>query len=84
MCNKKVMKILVVIIGIFFGTVLYLQTQGVVEINWDKIQSVLESTLLTISNALSIAEQIPIITGNLRITLTGGLSAGLLLGFSKG
>jgi uncharacterized membrane protein (Fun14 family) len=81
---KKVMKILVIIIGIFLGALMYLQTQQIIAINWDKLQSVSESTLLVISNALSNTEQISTIAANLGIPLAGGLSAGLVLGLSKG
>ena len=81
---KKVMKISAIIIGIFFGALIYLQTQGVIAINWEKLQSILESTLSAISSTITNTEQISIITANIGIPLTGGLSAGLVLGLSKG
>lgn len=81
---KKVIKILVVIIGIFLGALVYLQSQQIMEINWQRLQSISESTLLIIINAMSSTEQISVITMNLGIPLAGGLSAGLVLGFLKG
>lgn len=81
---KKIIKILAVIVGVFLGALIYLQSQQLMEINWDKLQFVSESVLLVISNAISSADQISTITGNLGIPLTGGLSGGLVLGFSKG
>jgi uncharacterized membrane protein (Fun14 family) len=50
---KRVMKILAVIAGIFFGALMYLQSQSLISINWDKLQSVSQSTLTTINNSLT-------------------------------
>jgi uncharacterized membrane protein (Fun14 family) len=77
---KKVMKVLAVLVGIFFGAMMYLQSQGIVNVNWDKLQSL----LTTFSNSLTDASQISTIAGNLGIPLTGGLAAGLAAGLLKG
>jgi uncharacterized membrane protein (Fun14 family) len=63
---KKVMKIFVTIIGIFLGALMYFQSQQIIAVNWDKLQSVSESTLLVISNALSNTQQISAITANFK------------------
>jgi uncharacterized membrane protein (Fun14 family) len=81
---KKVMKILAIIAGVFFAALMYLQSQGVININWDKLQSVSQSTLTTISNSLTDTGQISTIAGNLGIPLSGGLAAGLAAGLLKG
>lgn len=81
---KKVMKILGVIIGGFLGALICLQSQGVIAIDWDKLQSVLESALSAISSSISNTDQISIITANLGMPLASGLSGGLVLGLSKG
>ena len=81
---KKVIKIFMVIIGIFFGAVMYFHTQQIIAINSDKLQSLSQSFLSLLSNTISNTEDISVITGTLGIPLTGGLSAGLVLGFSKG
>jgi uncharacterized membrane protein (Fun14 family) len=81
---KKVMKILVIIAGVFFAALIYLQLQGIININWDKLQSVSESALTTISASLTDTGQISAITGNLGIPLTGGLAAGFAIGLMKG
>jgi uncharacterized membrane protein (Fun14 family) len=74
------MKILAVIVGVFFGVLMYLQSQGIVNINWDRLQSVSQSTVSTISNSLTDTGQISTITGNLGLPLTGGLAAVFALG----
>ena len=53
---KRIMKILAVIAGVFFAALLYLETQQIVNVNWDKIQTISNSVLSTItttSNATS-------------------------------
>jgi uncharacterized membrane protein (Fun14 family) len=81
---KKVMKILAVVVGIFFGAMMYLQWQGIINVDWDKLQIVSQSLLTTLSNSLRDTSQISTITGNLGIPLTGGLAAGLAAGLLKG
>jgi uncharacterized membrane protein (Fun14 family) len=44
---KRIMKILAVIAGVFFATLLYLESQHVVNVNWDKIQMISNSVLST-------------------------------------
>jgi uncharacterized membrane protein (Fun14 family) len=80
---KKVMKILAVIAGVFFAALIYLQSQSIININWDKLQSVSQSTLTTISNSLTDTGQISTIAGNLGIPLSGGLAAGFAVGIMK-
>ncbi|SRR6266498_4365450 len=81
---KKVMKILAVIVGVFFGAIMYLQFQGLISVNWDKLQSMSNSTVTTIANTMTDTGQISAIAGNLGLPLTGGLAAGLTLGLIKG
>jgi uncharacterized membrane protein (Fun14 family) len=38
---KKLFKILAIIAGVFFAALLYLEQQGIVNVNWDKLQGVL-------------------------------------------
>ena len=80
---KKVIKLIAVIIGVFFGALLYLQSQNIISIDWAKLQSFSESTLSIIGNSITTGN-ISNILGNFGLPLTGGLSAGLVLGFSKG
>jgi uncharacterized membrane protein (Fun14 family) len=46
---KRIMKILAVIAGVFFAALLYLESQHIVNVNWDKIQTISNSILSTIT-----------------------------------
>jgi uncharacterized membrane protein (Fun14 family) len=46
---KRIMKILAVIAGVFFAALLYLESQHIVNINWDKLQMISNSILSTIT-----------------------------------
>jgi len=81
---KRVMKILAVIAGAFFAALMYLQSQGLISVNWDKLQSVSQSTVTTLSNSLTDSGQVTNILGNLGIPLTSGLAAGFAVGLIKG
>ena len=81
---KKVMKILAIIAGIFLGSLIYLQSQSIIAVNWEKLQSILQSTLPIINNSISDAGLANGITGIIGMPLLGGLSAGLVLGLAKG
>src|SRR6266516_4095660 len=48
---KRIMKILAVIAGVFFAALLYLESQHIVNINWDKLQIISNSVLSTITTA---------------------------------
>ena len=37
---KRMMKILAVIAGVFFAALLYLESQHIVNVNWDKLQTI--------------------------------------------
>jgi uncharacterized membrane protein (Fun14 family) len=45
------MKILAVIAGVFFASLLYLESQHIVNVNWDKLQTISNSILSTIGTA---------------------------------
>jgi uncharacterized membrane protein (Fun14 family) len=81
---KKVMKILAIIAGVFLGALIHLQSQSIIGINWDKLQFLLEHSFLFVSNSASSSSLVSNVLGNIGLPLTGGLSAGLLLGFTKG
>ena len=48
---KRIMKILAVIAGVFFAAIIYLESQHIVNVNWDKLQTVSNSILSTITSA---------------------------------
>lgn len=82
---KKVIKIAMVIMGAFFGAVIYFQSQGIMFINWEKVYSMANGTMNTLVNSTG-ADQgiIQTVITNLGIPLAGGMAAGFALGFMKG
>ncbi len=94
---KKVIKLLAIIVGLFLAGLAYLQNHQIASINWNKLQTVSEDAITTLSNAIII--QIPgfgdssyataTASSSLAITsfgipLTGSMSAGFTIGFIKG
>src|SRR5437773_11417845 len=74
---KRIMKILAVIAGVFFAALLYLESQHIVNVNWDKLQTISNSVLSTITTATAT-------TTNATSTNTGGLSIPAILGNNTG
>ena len=52
---KRIMKILAVIAGVFFAALMYLESQHIVNINWDKLQTISNSILSTITTTTTNA-----------------------------
>jgi uncharacterized membrane protein (Fun14 family) len=52
---KRIMKILAVIAGVFFAALLYLESQHIVNVNWDKLQIISNSILSTIGTTTTNA-----------------------------
>ena len=52
---KRIMKILAVIAGVFFAALLYLESQHIVNVNWDKLQTISNSILSTITTTTTNA-----------------------------
>jgi uncharacterized membrane protein (Fun14 family) len=46
---KRIMKILAVIAGVFFAALMYLESQHIMNVNWDKLQTISNSVLSTIT-----------------------------------
>jgi uncharacterized membrane protein (Fun14 family) len=46
---KRIMKVLAVIAGVFFAALMYLESQHIVNVNWDKLQMISNSILSTIT-----------------------------------
>jgi uncharacterized membrane protein (Fun14 family) len=85
---KKVMKILAVGAGIFFAALMYLESQNMVNINWDKLQIASQNAVSILTNA---AAQIPLASTttsstaiNLALPMTGSSAAiGFAIGFVR-
>ena len=88
---KKVVKLVAVVVGLFFAGLSYLQYQQIIDIKWAKLQSVSQNAVTTLANATT---QIPGLSGtshtaaltitNSGIPLTGSMSMGFAVGFMKG
>jgi uncharacterized membrane protein (Fun14 family) len=86
---KKVLKILAIVVGLFFAGLAYLQYQQIVNIHWNKLQATSQNAVTTLANA---STQIPgfndsdhtTALSNLGIPLTGSVSVGFPIGFLKG
>ncbi len=53
---KKVVKVVAVVVGLFFAGLAYLQYQRLIDIKWAKLQSVSQNLVTTLANATT---QIP-------------------------
>ena len=94
---KKVLKILAVVVGLFFAGLAYLQYQQIVSINWERLQATSQNAVTTLANATTqISNHISNITdssnhaiaaldiSNIGIPLTGSMAMGFAVGFMKG
>ncbi len=89
----KIIKIMAIIVGLFLAGLAYLQYHHIANINWNKLQTVSESTITTLSNAIihipgfgdgNAATVSSLALTNFGIPLTGSMSAGFTIGFIKG
>jgi uncharacterized membrane protein (Fun14 family) len=92
---KKMMKILAVVAGIFLAVLIYLESQGIMTVNWEKLQSMSQGVLSAIANIVSTGQIssstsysapiiLPTTMTNVGIPLTGSAAMGFTIGFMKG
>ena len=83
---KKMVKLVVLITGLFLAGLAYLQYQQILSVNWDKIVSTITGLANTTINTLNLhdLENLTILNLGLGIPLTRGMSAGFAIGFMKG
>lgn len=90
---KKVMKLMLIIIGLFFAALAYLAHQQIITVNWDRLTASSQQAITGIQNATggtataavpSAAEQTVAVLANIGIPLTGSFAAGFVFGFVKG
>jgi uncharacterized membrane protein (Fun14 family) len=76
------MKILAVGAGIFFAALMYLESQNIVNINWDKLQNASQNAVSTLTNA---AGQFPLTSSstNFALPMTGTAALGFAIGFMR-
>lgn len=86
---KKIAKILVVIIGVFFAAVLYFESNGIINVIWDKLQGIAQSTvsyltgLITTTTGTGNNSSVLLPITSLGLPLTGS-AAGFAIGFMRG
>ena len=94
---KKVLKILAIVVGLFFAGLAYLQYQQIVNINWSKLQETSQHAVTTLANATTqISDHISnvadsnnhptsaLVISNFGVPLTGSMAMGFAVGFMKG
>jgi uncharacterized membrane protein (Fun14 family) len=82
---KQVMKILAVGAGIFFAALMYLESQNIVNINWDKLQIASQNAVSTLTNAVG---QFPLTSTttsstNFALPMTCSAAVGFAIGFMR-
>jgi uncharacterized membrane protein (Fun14 family) len=85
---KKAIKIMMMIIGLFFAALAYLNYQGIVTISWDKLGSTATGAATGLGSATGTiagaSGQVTPTLINFGIPLTGSFAAAFALGFIKG
>jgi len=81
---KKVLRIGLVIVGIFFAGIAYLRFQGILNVDWDKIELVSKNTIMTVMNSDTTGNTTNLIFSNFGLPLTGSMAVGFAIGFMKG
>ncbi|MBV9178604.1 MAG: hypothetical protein JO327_11210 [Nitrososphaeraceae archaeon] len=50
---RYIVKIIAIIAGLFFAALMYLQSQGVISVNWTKLQAMSQPILSSLTNSLN-------------------------------
>ena len=62
---KRIFKILAVLVGLFLGALIYFESQGLISINWERLQEMTQSAVSMLAHTLTDTSQISVISGNL-------------------
>jgi uncharacterized membrane protein (Fun14 family) len=87
---KKAIKIIFTIIGLFLAGLAYLNYQGLVSVDWDKVGSISNGALIELSNSTqqyvpaAIDNQVMPTLLNFGLPLGGSFAAGFTIGCLKG
>lgn len=81
---KKVLRIGIIILGGFFAGVTYLQYQGILSVNWDRIEGISKDAMETFNNTVVSGHMANSFLTNLGLPLTGSMAFGFAIGFMKG
>ena len=96
---KKIIKLVAVIVGLFLAGLAYLQYHQIASINWNKLQTVSEGALTTLSNAIimpipgvssadvhaaaTASSSLAMTSFGIPLTGSSMLAAGFTIGFMK-
>ena len=81
---KKVLRIGLVILGTFFAGLAYLQSQGILNVSWNRVEEISTNTLTTLVNSQVTGDQANSVLSSLGLPLTGSMVMGFAIGFRKG
>lgn len=89
---KKVVKIVAIVIGLFFAGLAYLQYQHIVNINWNNLQQVSQNAALTVLNATKNIPGLTNVSGHTTnitmsdfgISLTASTAMEFAIGYMRG
>ena len=89
---KKVIKIIIVLAGLSIAALSFLQIQGVIAVNWDKLDGLARGTMSGLGNTTGhfssllpgFGDHVLAAMLNSGIPITGGLAAGFAFGLSRG
>jgi uncharacterized membrane protein (Fun14 family) len=79
---KHVMKILAVGVGIIFVALMYFEQQGILNVNWDKLQTVSQNAVSTLANATGQFSHAStsMSSANFALPMTGTAALGFAIG----
>ena len=80
---KKVMKVLAVGAGMFFAGLMYLESQNIVNINWDKLQIASQNIISTLTNTVGQFPLTSTTATNFAIPMTGTGALAFAIGFTR-
>jgi uncharacterized membrane protein (Fun14 family) len=81
---KKVFKISLALMGVLFGAIAYMQTQGVLSVNWDKIENISRGAATAVSSMTMNQVGTDSMILSLGLPLMGSMSMGFAVGFMRG
>jgi uncharacterized membrane protein (Fun14 family) len=86
---KKVVKITLILVGLFFAALAYLNYQGILSINWDKLAAQASNASVGLGNVTGgqvagAGDQFAAAMVNFGIPFTGTFAAAFVFGFMKG
>jgi uncharacterized membrane protein (Fun14 family) len=85
---KKVVKITMILIGLFIAAMAYLGYQGIIAVNWDKLSAQASNATSGLGNvtgqAAGATDQFTNALVNFGIPFTGTFAAAFVFGFMKG